>query len=350
MTTTTNSLKYSLRQFHEIANSQTVYDVPKDVCEVVNYLSSKMGLACTLSEQVIKQPTSILTGATAAAYDNDSFGTTSATAANKGKKKHRNKEATDSEWDTIRSFQTTKLEQKTGIDADINELRMFLNKITDKTFLDMRQNIISKIEQVSSTLMECGDPDNHFGKMGLMLYEVCSSNKFYSKIFADLYAELATTYKWVKKVFKTKSNELFDMYTNIKYVDPDKDYDGFCEMNKINERRRAITTFYLNLALNKFIRQEMVVKLLATILTQIVTMIPAANHKNEVDELTEHVGALYNKSMIQQVDEDAVESEEFYVLGQPIIDTVNDLAKKKAKDYPSLSSKSIFKFMDLTEL
>jgi hypothetical protein len=54
--------------------------------------------------------------------------------------------------------------------------------------------------------------------------------------------------------------------------------------------------------------------------------------------------------MIDEVDDDASDQEEYYVLDQSILDTVSSLAQKKAKDYPSLSNKAIFKYMDLVEM
>ena len=72
-------------------------------------------------------------------------------------------------------------------------------------------------------------------------------------------------------------------------------------------------------------------------------MINQPNKKNEVDELTEIVGILFNKEIL-----DVTGS--YYVLDKTIIDTVSSLAKQKARDYPSLSNKSIFKYMDLVEM
>ena len=81
-----------------------------------------------------------------------------------------------------------------------------------------------------------------------------------------------------------------------------------------------------------------------------MNMITSPDKKNEVDELTEIVGILFNKEMIDEVDDDAATPEDYYVLDQSILDTVNSLAQKKAKDYPSLSNKAIFKYMDLVEM
>jgi hypothetical protein len=122
-------------------------------------------------------------------------------------------------------------------------------------------------------------------------------------------------------------------------------------MNKINEKRRAITTFYYNLALNGFIQKKDIVNILKTILVSIMNMIKMKDKKNEVDELTEIVGILFDKSMIEEVYNELDDIEDDYiVLDQSILEIVNALAQKKVKDHPSLSNKAIFKYMDLVEM
>jgi hypothetical protein len=221
-----------------------------------------------------------------------------------------------------------------------------MNKLSDKTFLDMREKIIDKINVICQQSVE----EEDMKKFGTMLYELASTNKFYSKIFADLFSELATMYKWLRNVFNEKFSCIMEEYKDIQYIDSEKDYDGFCDMNKKNERRRAITTFYLNLALNNFIKKEYIVKILKDILTTIMNIINSPDKKNEVDELTEIVGILYNKDIIDEVDDETDDPEDFYVLDQTIMNTISGLAQKKVKDYPSLSNKAIFKYMDLVEM
>lgn len=331
----TTSLKYTLKQISEISNSGFYFKIPDDTFETINYLCVQIGTSCISSNIFTKTPN---------VFEN----VTDISSSNARNKKKRNKamEVSSDEWESIRTFQTTALEQKTGIDCDINEIRLFLNKITDKTFLDMREKIIDKINLVCSEISVKED----IVKLGKMLYEICSTNKFYSKIFADLFAELASLYSWLNDIFRENFRNIREQYTNIQYIDSDKDYDGFCEMNKTNETRRAITTFYVNLALNECIKKEDIVCILKDILTTIMNMIHKPEKKNEVDELTEIVAILFNKDMIDEVEDDADDPEDYYVMEQSILDTVIGLAQKKAKDYPSLSNKSIFKYMDLVEM
>ena len=335
----TTALKYNLKQISDISNSGFHFEIPEDTFDIINYLCGQVGSSC-ISSNIFTKTNIVMSGI-------ESTNDFSASSNMKNKKKRNNKamEVSSEEWESIRTFQTTKIEQKTGIEGDINEIRLFLNKMTDKTFLDMREKIIEKINSVYALSSDKDD----IVKLGSMLYEMCSTNKFYSKIFADLFAELASMYSWLKDIFKENFQNIMEQYNNIQYIDSDKDYDGFCEMNKKNERRRAITTFYVNLALNGFIKKEDIVSILRDILTTIMNMINTSDKKNEVDELTEIVSILFNKEMLDDVD-DNDNSEDYYVLDQSILDTVNGLAQKKAKDYPSLSNKAIFKYMDLVEM
>lgn len=335
----TSTLKYNLNQITNISNSGFHYEIPEDVFDIINYLCIHVG-SSTISSSVFTKTVSVANNNSSSNDFNQYYG------PNKNRKKRGNKgmEVSNDDWESIRNFQTTKIEQNTGIDSDISALRLYLNKLTDKTFLDMREKIIEKINMLSTNSLNREDEI----KVGTMLYDVCSTNKFYSKIFADLFAELALMYNWVNDIFKQNYENVMEQYNDIKYVDSEKDYDGFCEMNKKNERRRAITLFYYNLSLNGFIEKKCIVNILKNILTSIVHLIKLNDKKNEVDELTEIAGLLFNKEMIEEVDDEY--EDEYYVLDQSILETVSSLAQKKVKDYPSLSNKAIFKYMDLVEM
>lgn len=335
------TLKYNLKQITDISYTEFYFEIPEDTFDIINYLCGQVGSTGISSNVFSKSAPSVST-----IENTNDFMSSGLNKNNKKKRGNKAMEVSSEEWESIRTFQTTKIEQKTGIDGDINEIRLYLNKLTDKTFLDMREKIINKINAVCTV---SSDPEDAV-KLGTMLYEMCSTNKFYSKIFADLFAELASMYSWLKVTFLENYANIMEQYNNIQYIDSEKDYDGFCEMNKKNEKRRAITTFYLNLGLNGFIKKEDVVKILKDILTSIMAMINSPDKKNEVDELTEIVGILFNKEMIDEVDDDASEPEDYYVLDKSILDTVSSLAQQKAKDYPSLSNKAIFKYMDLVEM
>ena len=334
--------KYTLEQINAISVAGFKYDMPQDTIDMINHLTEKIGSSIVIANNHFhkkESPTVVNTSFNDDSYSHMGAGAGSGSAAGKRRKNNKNMEVFE-DWNTIRNFQATVIEQKTGINAHIDQIRLQLNKLTDKSFLDVREKIIASIDKIleleTDTSVLCSS-------LGVAIYDIASSNKFYSKIYADLYAELISKYSWLRPVFDTSFSEVDELYKNIVYFDPDKDYDKFCDMNKKNDKRRANTQFFVNLALNGFISKSSVVNIFKTLLEIVLDLIEQPNKKNEVDELTENIAILFNKELIEYTDADKIN-------GKTIIELITMLAKSKAKDFKSLSNKAIFKFMDLIEI
>lgn len=258
------------------------------------------------------------------------------------KKGRRNKSleiVNDGDWENLRSFKTTNIEEKVGFDADIDSIRGLLNKLTDKTYLDVRSKIIDVIDKlvINST------PEN-ITKLSSTIFDIASMNRFYSKLYADLYSELSTKYEILKYTFDSNLKEFTGLFDTIEYVDPQVNYDKFCEINKTNEKRKSLAAFYLNLMNNGIIPKSTIITITRNLLAQLYSFISLEDKKNEVDELTETIAILYKKEMYSNNSDD-VAIEEFVVT-----EVVEKIAKSKVKDYKSLTNKSLFKFMDLIDM
>lgn len=328
-------LKYNLKEITDISFSGFTYEISEETATTINYLCSQVGSQGLLSNVFQKSDIT----------DNSKSPDSIFKNYNKKRRGNKSMEINSEDWESIRTFQTTKIEQKTGIDNDIDQIRLLLNKLTDRTFLDMREKIIEKITTLENNL------DEDYKKVGNMIYETASTNKFYSKIFADLFAELVSKYDWLKQIFDEKYNNIMEQYKHIKYFDPDEDYDKFCDMNKVNEKRKAVTSFFVNLSLNGLVDKKYIVRILKDLLENVMELIVIQNRKNEVDELTENIAILFNKEILDLVlNLEDYNVSEFLVNDKSIIETITLLAKCKAKDYVSLSNKAIFKYMDLIEM
>jgi hypothetical protein len=245
-------------------------------------------------------------------------------------------------WENIRSFQVTKVEEKTGIDLHIDQVRLMLNKLTDKTFLDIREKIMNIIENLISN----NTVDGEMEKIGTSIFELASTNKFYSKIYADLYAELIQKYSFLRPIFDLNYNSYINVFKNIEYADPNKDYDKFCEINKINEKRKAISMFFVNLTINNIIPKISIINIMCDLLKNVICLIHQPDKKNEVDELTENIAILYNAKIFDSNSD--IQSN--VINGKTIYENISLLATSKSKDYNSLSNKAIFKYMDLVDM
>jgi hypothetical protein len=322
----TSILKYNLIEVAEISVSGFTYIIPDKTIELINYLTYQIGSTSIITSNLFEKKES----------------TNNSNTNTDIKKRKFNKMDTNGEWETIRTFQPTKMEKKIGFDADIDIIRLYFNKLTDKTFLDMRKKIIEQIGKM------CLDFTNEEDKIvtAEVIYELSSSNKFYSRIFTELYSELAVKYDWIKMAFNAHYANVMSLYNNIEYFDSDKDYNKFCDMNKTNEKRKSTTLFLVNLANNGFIEKIGVFNILKQLLQMILIMITQPDKKNEVDELTENIAILFSKEIIDGF----VVNEEHCIDGNNVNAVITNLAKCKVKDYPSLSNKSIFKCMDLVEI
>ena len=61
-----------------------------------------------------------------------------------------NVDSVNEDWETIRTFQVTKFEQKEGVDAIIDNIRLLLNKITDPYFCETCKRLILLLPQIES--------------------------------------------------------------------------------------------------------------------------------------------------------------------------------------------------------
>ena len=64
-------------------------------------------------------------------------------------KKDRNKNClSDADWESIRNFKVTKIVKKEGIDASVDVIRKYLNKMSTNTCEKLTTNIIDEIKNI----------------------------------------------------------------------------------------------------------------------------------------------------------------------------------------------------------
>lgn len=337
-------MKYNLQQFNTIAFNGFQYSIPQTSIDIINDLTTQVGSTAHVKTNLFLKKTS----SSSLSSDKSGFNGDNQKTNNKKKKGNKSMEMSNDEWETLRTFQATKIEHKTGIDSDIDQIRLYLNKLSDKTFLEMKE----KLFEIIDTIVANENFNNDYvEKINSTIYDISASNKFYSKIYASLYVELLHKYGWIRDFFQGKLDNYIDNFNDIEFFDPEKNYDKFCEMNKRNEIRKAHTQFIVNIAMHGYISKLAIAKYLRELVVLVISMINANDKKNEVDELTENIAILYSKDMLEEIqDLEDYDEDMFLVNGDSIYDTITVLAKCKVKDYKSLSNKAIFKYMDLIEI
>jgi len=323
------AMRYTLKDFTDITFNGFDIKLPEETLIIITELSQQVGSPTYVKTPTFQKRENVLK---AGSTDGNDF---------KRKKKNRPTEIlNDDDWETIRTFQTTKMEQKVGIEAQIDLMRSWLNKMSDK----MYNEPCDKIMEILNQLIQDGIADEDMLRVGTIIFEIASNNRFYSKLYADLYSKLIENYQVMRNIFNENLASFMELFNCIEYVDSEKDYDRFCKINKDNERRKALSLFFVNLSTNNIIDGEKLKEMASSLLKKLVSFISQENMKNEVDEITENIAILYshNKSLYESCDEKFD--------GLTFGEMVNKLAHCKAKTYPSLSNKAIFKFMDLVEM
>jgi len=329
------TLRYTLDNFNTIIFNGFDYKLPDETLEIISNLSLQVGSPDYVKTPVFKKRENPMKfEPIIPSKEKESF--------KKGKRGKAVEIINDDDWNAIRTFQTTKIEEKVGIDAQIDMVRTYLNKLTDKNYLDMRNKIVEIIDKLNEEQITTEDM-SHFSSA---IFDIASTNRFYSKMYAELYADLSSKYEILKLTFQKNFGKFTDLFNTIEYVDPNINYDKFCEVNKTNEKRKSLASFYLNLMINGVIDDIQIMQITRNLLAQIYAFISQDDKKNEVDELTETVAILYKKDIYNDDEGDDYEQIEGFTINE-IIDKI---AKSRVKDYKSLTNKSLFKFMDLIDM
>lgn len=238
-------------------------------------------------------------------------------------------------WEAIRDFKPTEKKEIIGLDKEINELRSFLNKMSKANYETQKELIVEKINNLfSKDNMEIDDVN----KVVDCVFDTCSTSKFLSELYADLYVELVGYHDNFGNKLDTFISIFKESLNNIKYVNPDDDYDGFCNYNLINESRKANSMFIVNLMIRDMISQNEFIDLLKMMQNTSLDYINKEGKVHEVEEITENVYLLVTHS------KELLNTQDLWI---PIKEHISYFSTLKSKDYPSLSNRCRFKYMDM---
>ena len=329
--------KYSIDDYNSILFQGFDFKLSDETLNIISELALKVGSPDYVKTPVFQKQENIMKASEISKELGDKNG-----GFKRGRRGKSQEILNNEDWNAIRNFQTTKIEEKSGLDADIDSIRANLNKLTDKNYID----IVNKIFEIIDRLISENITLDNMTKLSATLFDIASTNRYYSKVYADLYSELSSKYPTMKDTFEKNLENFTELFNTIEYVDPTVNYDKFCEINKINERRKALAAFYLNLMSNGMITNVKIMEITRNLLAQLYAFISQDNKKNEVDELTETVAILYKKELYEDDDGDDYS----LIEGLNISEVIDKIANSKVKDYKSLTNKSLFKFMDLIDM
>ena len=135
------SQNYNLQQVNAIIFAGLDYTIPDETIILLNYLTEQIGSNSFINDKVFhkrEQKEDMLSNDQTANFKID----------RKKRKGNKGMEIFSEDWNTIRSFQTTKIEQKTGLDAIIDKLKLTLSKLTKDKFNIIKEQMITGINEI----------------------------------------------------------------------------------------------------------------------------------------------------------------------------------------------------------
>jgi len=325
---------YSLDDFHRLSIATTQYSLPETVLHVISKLEIDLNL-----------PTSSASASSSGYENKHRMGGGGGGGGNK--RRHVSQSTLrrmEEQWETLPTLKATVIPiAREGIDKLLSDLRNHLNKISTKTYENLKTSILNTISEIMGNYGDemTEDQEKDIQKIVNFIFETGCANKFYSELYATLYKELIETYPIFKEVINPFIEKYVESIQEVRVVDQNKDYDGFCENNKKNDKRRATSTFIMNLYANGILDARVVLDIFSQFQTIAIGYIEDAAKTNEVEEITENIFLMVSMGANLLKNET--------VWKDTVLPNINRFASFKMKEKPGLSSRTIFKYKDLVE-
>ena len=295
-----------------------------------------------------------------------SHGSSSSSSGGHSITRHRTapQQIPNSEWETILAFQKTELQKKEGIELSIDNIRSYLNKLTDKTYDTMLANILKEIAVLFTASIDDKTEEHNtvavMNRVASSIFTTASSNSFYSEIYARLFRDLIAQesdgdkaqYAVFRDLFEKNLASFMSLFETIEYCDPKKNYDKFCDINKANEKRKAMSLFIVNLMKNGIVEKKHVLALMRQIQELMNSNMRQEGKTNEVDELAENLYIMIKHShavLKSAATSSSTEAHEIAELFAQRVEQITEISKLKIKSKPSITNKTIFKHLDMLD-
>lgn len=239
---------------------------------------------------------------------------------------------------TPKFLSATKRQADVGIQRDIKEITLLMNKMTDKNYDKISNDLFESFEYVFTEYIG----NNELEKITDNLNNTIKHNSAYSGVYSKFYKILVNKYgnlfvNGLKKI-NTAFEESLD---NMWYIDSDEDYDKYCEMNQSNKTRKSLLIFITKLVMNEYYDKQVYCHYVNLIINKIEKSMELANSTPLVEELGE---VLYD--MLISSDLETIKTFDCW-------ETVHNFAKKmkavSPKDVKSFSMRCKFKYMDMND-
>jgi hypothetical protein len=197
------------------------------------------------------------------------------------RKPKSNKSTIDTTWEKCKVFKTTTIEKKEGVEKNMNDIRICLNKLSESNYETTRTDIYAILKELS---------DDPLLKVAEMLFDIASTNQYFSELYAILYKELTTEFPIFQTILTDMlQSRYIDQLSQIVFVDMESNFDLYCANQKLNDKRKALSAFLVNLLKTDLCDTNQIFAILNNIIDRVTSHIDIPDKLHEVEELTENI-------------------------------------------------------------
>jgi len=315
--------KYSLHEINEISFNGFVCVISVEVLGLITELNNKVGSSSYIKSPIINKRN----GITQSKMSSHSI------IKDKKKKVNLTEIFNDEDWDLLNSFEPTKIEQKEGFETLLVSIRSLLNMLTEKTFQEKTDSIIKILKDINS--------QEEIDRIFNLIFEIASSNKFFSEIYSKLFTILVENFPSIINVLNDNLKKYMAEIKENKIVNLDN-YDELCKMNKENEGLESMSLFISNLTKNNIIDQKYTILLVEEMFEILLEKIVDSENKLFVNKIITNISILYNKEMSKLY---------LYKNNTSYSDLIMNIIQNVNKNYALTNkSKSFFMLMDIMNI
>jgi len=287
-------LCYTYKDFKEIENKSTINELNQSSINVINAISKKVGAPTYRKTPVFRKKKQDISNG---------------------------------------SFKKTKLYNKLDEDEiNCDKIRELLNKLTKTNYDIISNEIITNITHFIYSRNEI-----ILLSIGNSIFDISSVNKFWVKLYAKLYNDLIVKFPIMKDICTKNFQSFMNVFNDIQ-IGNEENYDEFCKINKINDKRRSLSLFYTNLYNFNILSNDDMFVILEQLINKMFNYIESKN-TNILEEIFENINIIL-KNIGTNISK---EKEKYNNMIEKTMEIYNIINDKK------ISKKITFKMLDLFE-
>lgn len=295
--------QYSLLEIYSIKNNLVDYNLEQSICSKIDELFNILNIT---------------------------------NQRNKVLRKEKNVMHENGKWIKKEPFKATKLEKKEGLEEELDNLRSFLNKLVENNYDEQKDKILECVQKI----VNMDDDDKHDRLMD-RFYMSIINNQRYSRSYSKIYLNMIDIFL----VLEDYQSMFIDRYNNIlndlEYIDPDKDYDGYCRVNKINLQRKCLLCFIISCVENEIYSFNELLQIINNLFDILNKNIKNNELLNINEEIVENIFTALQQGKELILNE---------VCKYDIMERIKYYSSLSIKDNSGFSSRMKFKMMDIIDL